>query len=80
MVLTLRRNDLLRLRKAAGSLIEVLSGRVWVTESGRAGDGVLGPGTRYRVAGDGLVLVGAEIHAGDGPAAEIKLAGTESRP
>jgi len=60
MVLQMNANDFLRLRCAAGSSIEVLSGRLWVTENGSARDALLGPGRRYRVSGDGLVLVGAE--------------------
>jgi uncharacterized protein YjiS (DUF1127 family) len=63
MVLQMRTNDFLRLRCAAGSWIEVLSGRVWVTEDGSRRDALLGPGRRYRVNGDGLVLVGAETPA-----------------
>jgi uncharacterized protein YjiS (DUF1127 family) len=73
MKLTLKPHGLLRLEDAAGSLIEVLSGQVWVTEHGRAGDRLLGPGRRYRVSGDGLVLVGTEIHADDGADAEIAV-------
>ncbi len=75
MVLQLRSNDFLRLSRAAGTLIEVLSGRVWVTEQGRARDSLLGPGRRYRVCGNDLVLVGTETYAGDGPGAEIELKG-----
>jgi hypothetical protein len=73
MVLQLNTNGFLRLRCAAGSWIEVLSGRVWVTESGTSRDAVLGPGRRYRVSGDGLVLVGTENAPADAPAAEISL-------
>jgi len=63
MVLQLETNDYLRLRCAAGSWIEVLSGRIWVTEDGNRRDALLGPGRRYQVCGDGLVLVGAETAA-----------------
>ncbi|MGQ0510215.1 MAG: DUF2917 domain-containing protein [Betaproteobacteria bacterium] len=73
MVLQLRANDFLRLTHAAGNWIEVLSGRVWVTETGTSRDAVLGPGRRYRVGGDGLVLVGTENAPIGAPAAEIKL-------
>lgn len=73
MVLQLRTNDFLRLRCAAGNWIEVLSGRIWVTEPGTSRDAVLGPGRRYRVSGDGLVLVGTENVPADAPAAEIEL-------
>jgi len=72
MVFTLKTTDLLRLRLAAGSLVAVLRGRVWVTEPQRDGDRLLEPGQVYRVAGNGLVLVGTDVDAGsDG--AEIAL-------
>jgi hypothetical protein len=73
MILRLKRNDFLRLRSARGAAIEVLSGRVWVTEDGATGDHFLSPGHRYRVGGDGLVIVGTESYAGDGPGAEIAV-------
>jgi hypothetical protein len=73
MILRLRCNDFLRLRGARGVAIEVLNGRVWITEDGRAGDHFLRPGRRYRVGGEGLVLIGAETFAGDGEGAEIAL-------
>lgn len=60
MVLRLNRSDTLRLRGARGTAIEVLAGRVWITEDGRGGDAFLGPGRRYHVWGDGLVLVSGE--------------------
>ena len=60
MVLRLKDKDFLRLRGARGVAIEVVDGRVWITEDGRAGDSFLAAGGRYRVDGDGLVLVGAE--------------------
>jgi hypothetical protein len=60
MVLKLKGKDYLRLTGARGTAIEVLAGRVWVTEDGRGGDTFLAPGRRYRVWGDGLVLVSSE--------------------
>lgn len=60
MVCKLKRMDCLRLKGARGAAIEVLAGRVWITEDGRGGDAFLGAGRRYRVWGDGLVLVGGE--------------------
>jgi hypothetical protein len=60
VVLRLKNNDFLRLRRARGLAIEVVDGRVWITEHGCAADRFLGAGGRYRVGGDGLVLVGAE--------------------
>jgi len=71
MILRLKRSDFLRLRQARGVAIEVLAGRVWITEDGCAGDNFLGPGTRYRVGGDGLVLVEPD----EQPEAEIALKG-----
>jgi ferric-dicitrate binding protein FerR (iron transport regulator) len=73
MILQLNRNDFLKLRAARGVAIEVLNGRVWITEDGRAADTFLGPGRRYRIGGHGLVLVGTEVFAGDGEGAEIAL-------
>jgi hypothetical protein len=60
MVLRLCHNDFLRLREARGVAIEVVDGRVWITEDGREADSFLAPGGRYLVGGDGLVLVEAE--------------------
>jgi len=73
MVLQLKCNDLLRMLGARGLCIEVLSGRVWVTEQGKAHDAFLGPGRRYHVCGDGLVLVGTECVADETPGAEIAV-------
>jgi uncharacterized protein YjiS (DUF1127 family) len=56
--LTLR--DFLTLQGARGTAIDVLVGRVWITEDGRAGDSFIDAGRSYRVGGHGLVLVGAE--------------------
>jgi uncharacterized protein YjiS (DUF1127 family) len=60
MVLQLSFNDFLQLRGAKGAAIEVLDGRVWITEDGRGGDLFLDSGRSYRVSGAGLVVVGAE--------------------
>lgn len=60
MVLQLKDRDFLRLRGARGVAIEVLGGRVWITEPGCAADSFLAAGGRYRIDGDGLVLVEAE--------------------
>ena len=69
MILNLAANDFLRLTKARGTTVEVLDGRVWITEAGRARDAFVSPGMRYDVAGDGLVVVGHE----DGTAARIAV-------
>lgn len=60
MVLKLKDKSFLRLRSARGTAIEVVAGRVWITEDGYQGDRFVGAGGRYDVCGDGLVLVGAE--------------------
>ena len=60
MILRLKDKDFLRLRGARGIAIEVVGGRVWITEDGRTSDSFLGAGGRYHVGGDGLVLIGAE--------------------
>jgi DUF2917 family protein len=67
MVLRLKNNDFLRLRGARGVAIEVMDGRVWITEDGRESDSFLAAGGCYLVGGDGLVLVGAEA------ATEVRL-------
>jgi hypothetical protein len=68
MVLKLKHSDYLRLIGARGTAIEVLAGRVWVTEDGRGGDAFLSAGRRYRVWGDGLVLV-----SGENPFSEVSI-------
>jgi hypothetical protein len=60
MLLKLKDKSFLRLRSARGTAIEVIQGRVWITEDGDRRDRFLAAGGRYRVCGDGLVLVGAE--------------------
>ncbi|HEX6692176.1 MAG TPA: DUF2917 domain-containing protein [Burkholderiales bacterium] len=82
MILKLKRNDFLRLRGARGVAIEVLQGRVWITEDGRAGDSFLGPGRRYRIGGEGLVLIGAETYANgdaDRGGAELRIVSAAAR-
>jgi len=65
MVLRLNHHDFLRLRGARGVALEIVGGRVWITEDGKVGDAFLAAGGRYRVAGDGLVLVEAEANETD---------------
>lgn len=60
VLLRLKDKDFLRLLGARGLAIEVVGGRVWITEDGMPADRFLGAGGRYRVGGDGLVLVEAE--------------------
>jgi len=60
MMLRLTLRDFLTLQGARGMAIDVLVGRVWITEDGRAGDSFVEAGRSYRVGGHGLVLIGAE--------------------
>jgi len=72
MMLRLTLRDFLSLQGARGMAIDVLVGRVWITEDGRTGDSFVDAGRSYRVGGQGLVLIGAEKDAGDAPeAAEV---------
>lgn len=47
----------LRLERAAGTQLRVLSGQVWITESGQPDDVFLSVGQAYDVIGAGRVLV-----------------------
>ena len=60
MMLRLTLREFLTLQGARGMAIDVLVGRVWITEDGRAGDSFVDAGRSYRVGGHGLVLIGAE--------------------
>ena len=64
MMLRLTLRDFLSLQGARGMAIDVLVGRVWITEDGRTGDSFVDAGRSYRVGGQGLVLIGAETRAG----------------
>ena len=63
MVLNLNPNEFLRLSGARGTTVEVLDGRVWITEAGRRDDALVAPGMRYSVTGNGLVVIGSEADA-----------------
>ena len=63
MLLNLDVNGTLRLAGARGTTVSVLGGRVWITEAGRRVDAFLARGARYEVAGDGVVVIGAEARA-----------------
>jgi len=67
MMLRLTLRDFLSLQGARGMAIDVLVGRVWITEDGRTGDSFVDAGRSYRVGGQGLVLIGAENRAGEAP-------------
>jgi len=66
MILTLGHNELLRLSRARGTTVEVLDGRVWITEAGNARDAFVSPGMRYNIAGTGLVVVECDGNAAAG--------------
>jgi hypothetical protein len=63
MMLRLTLRDFLTLQGARGMAIDVLVGRVWITEDGRAGDSFVDAGRSYRVGGQGLVVIGTEDQA-----------------
>ncbi len=63
MMLRLTLRDFLTLQGARGTAIDVLVGRVWITEDGRTGDSFVDAGRSYRVGGQGLVLIGSEDRA-----------------
>jgi len=63
MILRLTLRDCLTLQGARGMAIDVLVGRVWITEDGRAGDSFVEAGRSYRVGGHGMVLIGTEHQA-----------------
>jgi uncharacterized protein YjiS (DUF1127 family) len=67
MMLRLTLRDFFSLQGARGMAIDVLVGRVWITEDGRPGDSFIEAGRSYRVGGQGLVLIGAERPAGAPP-------------
>jgi hypothetical protein len=79
MILHLQDQGFVWLRSAGGATIEVLAGRVWITEDGCAADRFVDRGRRYRIRNDGLVLIGSETR--DGYGAELRItafsAGTE---
>lgn len=63
MILNLESNGTLSIAKARGMTVEVLDGRLWVTQKGRSEDVILARGTRYSVDADGVVLLGLEKRA-----------------
>jgi uncharacterized protein YjiS (DUF1127 family) len=71
MILTLGSNEFLRLSRARGTTVEVLDGRVWITEAGSERDAFVAPGKRYNISGNGLVVVGSDDGA---PAAAARIA------
>jgi hypothetical protein len=73
MILDVDRNEILRVRASRGACLEVLEGAVWVTEAGYEQDACVQAGDRYRIRGDGLVLVGTEAKR-DGGSSGAKLA------
>ncbi|MFZ5488698.1 MAG: DUF2917 domain-containing protein [Thiomonas sp.] len=47
----------LRLERAAGTRLRILSGQVWITESGQPDDVFLSAGQSYDIVGSGRVVV-----------------------
>lgn len=72
MILNLNANEFLRLTRARGATLEVLEGRVWITEAGRERDALVSPGMHYAVGGNGLVVVGMDAGA-NGEVSRIAL-------
>lgn len=58
-VADLRPGEMLKVRRAAGAIVRVDAGAVWVTEGGRAGDAVLPAGACYRVERGRAVVIEA---------------------
>ena len=57
--ITMTRCELLRLKEAAGQVIRVHAGRLWITHEDEGVDHVLEPGDAFTVHADGLTLVSA---------------------
>jgi hypothetical protein len=57
--ITMTRGELLRLKEAAGQVIRVQDGRLWITQENEGIDHVLEPGEVFTVRAGGLTLVGA---------------------
>jgi len=56
-IIDLRRGELLALDARAGGTLEVLFGRIWLTETGRPDDVFAGSGEQVRLVAGGRVLV-----------------------
>lgn len=59
MMIDLAHREILPIRNAAGTRIDCLRGRVWITEQPSAGDIVLEAGDAYRISHNGLAVVQA---------------------
>ena len=57
--ITMTRGELLRLKEAAGQVIRVHAGRLWITHENEGVDYVLEPGGVFTVRAGGLTLVSA---------------------
>lgn len=60
--IALHRRQLARLDDAAGGVIRVTEGRVWITQEREGVDHVLGAGESFRVERPGLTVISA-LHA-----------------
>ena len=65
------RGRMLRIAHAAGSVVHVHTGAVWLTQEGDGRDYYLGAGSRFQVIGNGLVLAQATRHS------SVTVAGNE---
>jgi hypothetical protein len=59
VLVSMARGELLRLKEAAGQLIRLDAGRLWITHEDEGIDYVVEPGETFRVRSGGLTLVSA---------------------
>ena len=59
MKISMARGELLRLKEAAGQVIRLDAGRLWITHEDEGIDYLVEPGESFRVRASGLTLVGA---------------------
>lgn len=59
VLISMARGELLRLREAAGQLIRLDAGRLWITQEDEGVDYVVEPGETFRVRAGGVTLVSA---------------------
>lgn len=78
MILSVDRNKILRVTASRDATLEVLSGEVWVTEAGFDQDACVARGGRYRIRGDGLVLVGTDAR-GEGARVALRPSGSATQ-
>ena len=57
--ISVARGEIVRLNDAAGSVIRVREGLLWITQDGESADHLLPAGTSFRIERRGLTLVSA---------------------